>query len=259
MRIGGLALTAAAAICVFGTGVAGAAPPEWGRCVLAPGGKTGEYKGANCTVKAAGNGAYNWAPEPQGKAKFAGFGLKVSLETPAKQRIVCLQSDFDGSYTGPKTATVKLTLVGCDLERTKVLCSSNPLKEGEIEGELEGELGFIKTGEKPIVGIDLKPKSPSTTFASFVCGKLPEVQLSGTIEGSAIGSVKPLNHMKPEFLSVFKVVAGVQSPQSFEGGAKDTLTATLLEGLTTSKEEIGLRQTVEYENEELETTEIKAK
>jgi hypothetical protein len=260
LRMVGVTVLAVAAVAATGVASAAAAPPEWGRCEAAVGGKTGEYKNAKCTAPAGGTGLFNWAPEPTGKAKFATVGEKVGLETTGKRRIICGESVSDGSYTGPKTATVTLMLVGCNLEGTATRCQTNPAKEGEIEASLEAELGFITGGSRPVVGVALKPKAPSTVWAAFSCVKLPETPvLSGVIEGSVIGRIKPLNRMTAEYAEIYSAAAGVQAVQQFEGGAKDTLTVKLLEGLTTTTEEIGLRQRVALENEGLETTEIKAK
>jgi hypothetical protein len=251
----GFALVAAVTLGLAAS--ASAAPPEFGQCVPAVG-KTGQYKGVHCIASAGGKGGYNWAPAPGPKPGFSGVGEKVSLETPAKLKIVCGASTFDGKYTGPKTLTVTLDLVGCENTATKQKCQTLPVKEGEIEAELDGELGFIVGGEKPKVGLDVKPKSPSTTFTSFGCGKLPEPPgVSGTVEGSLIGAIKPLNHMVEEFKLTHAATAGVQAIQQFEGGAKDTLTAKLLQGLETKTEEIALRESVLMTNEE--PVEIKAK
>jgi hypothetical protein len=256
-RIFGLALFAAIALGAATS--ASAAPPEFGRCVPAATAKTGEYKGAKCTLPAGGKGTYNWLPGPGPSPKFVATGEKVSLETVGKTKIQCAASTADGEYTGAKTETETLVLIGCIETATNQKCQTNPFKEGEIETEpLEGELGFISNGEIPVVGVDLKPKSPSTTVAVFSCGKPPETPgLSVLIEGSVIAPIKPTNNMLLEFKSPYVVTAGKQAVQQFEGGAKDTLTANIRRGTTTSSEEIGLRQIVLEENEE--RMEIKAK
>jgi hypothetical protein len=66
-----------------------------------------------------------------------------------------------------------------------------------------------------------------------------------------------LNSMQESFTLTYRQAGGKQIPQSFEGGAKDTLTVKLLEGVTSSTEEIGLKALVLDENEE--SLEIKAK
>ena len=207
----GSALLAALAVTAVLASAASAAAPEWGRCVPAEVKGTGEFLGKGCAKSAEGKGAYNWAPEPTGKAVLTGAGEEITLES-AKHKIVCAASTYTGKFTGAKTATVSLDLIGCNVTSgtTKQECQSSPVpeKESEIEAEYEAELGFIKGGEHPKVGIDLKPKSTIT----FTCGKLPEVPLlSGTIEGSVIGQVTPINHMGEEFKLVHSELKGVQT------------------------------------------------
>jgi hypothetical protein len=108
------------------------------------------------------------------------------------------------------------------------------------QSPLEGELGFIVSGEKPLVGLDIKPKSPSSEVLSFTCGK-PRVEPPGevwTIEGSVIGSIKPIDVMRTAFTMLYTASKGLQSPERFEGGLKDTLLASrLLEGEPEPKRE----------------------
>ena len=56
----------------------------------------------------------------------------------------------------------------------------------------------------------------------------------GLIEGSVIGKIKPVNKMTLETDLVFKVTkTGIQQPESFAGGPKDTLSTTFMKGLET--------------------------
>ena len=195
----------------------------------------------------------------RGKPHFFGPWRTGVVETPGKLVIKCAAATFEGSYTGPKTEKLTLSLIGCILSSSpsQPKCQSSPAKEAEIETNLEGEIGFIKGGSKPIVGLDLKPQAPSTVFPTFQCGKLPETGPSGTIEGSVIAPVKPLNGMVEAFKIPYKVVAGKQAVEHFEGGPNDTLTVKLLSGLEAKTEPIGFRSLVIDEN--AEPTELKAK
>lgn len=255
----GSGLLALAAIGAVTAATAAAAPPEFGRCVPAAVPKTGQYMGKNCVVPSPGNkGKYDFLPAPGPAPAFSGLGEKVSLETPGKAVITCAAATFEGSYTGPKTETVTLDLVGCILSSSpsQQKCQTTPVKEGEIEAQLEGELGFISGGSKPVVGLDLKPKAPSTTFATFQCGKLPETGPSGTIEGSVIAPISPKNHMVEEFKLKYLQSGGKQAVEHFEGGPNDTLTVKLLSGVELKTEPIGLKTIVVDSNEE--PLEIKA-
>jgi len=94
---------------------------------------------------------------------------------------------------------------------------------GEIvDYPLEGELGFIKGGEKPSVGLDLKPAGLSApVLASFECSGSPGQVL---LEGSAIGALATSNLMSLTHKLTFTQKTGHQKPEQFEGDPKDTLT-----------------------------------
>jgi alpha-tubulin suppressor-like RCC1 family protein len=236
--------------------------PEVGRCVKVTT-KNGAYSHAGCTILAASHrGGFEWMPGPGEKKKFAGISVEgVKLETVGKQTITCGGGTFEGEYTGAKTASVTFNLIGCENGK-KQSCQSAPVIEGEIQSPTpeEAELGFITGGEKTTVGLDLKPKSPSTNLWTFECGKPPETTVAGAIEGSAIGSVKRINVMSEEFTLTYKAKGGKQAPERFEGGLKDTLLITSTAGAgkgEKSEEQAGLIATVTVPNEE--PLEIKAK
>jgi alpha-tubulin suppressor-like RCC1 family protein len=234
--------------------------PELGRCVEAKG-LTGEYKNHFCVSPGEGHGRDNWLPGPGSKPKFSGTGEATTLETVGNKKIECKSSTFVGEYTGAKSETVTVDLTGCIEHVSKASCQSNPTKAGEIETTqpLEGVLGFITSGEKPVVGWDLKPKSPATTVATFECGKFPEATVHGTVEGSVIAPVKATNvdQMVPAFGLTYTVKAGKQVPERFQGGEPDTLTTTLISGTEKTVEQSGLK-TKELSKSE-EPLEIKAK
>jgi hypothetical protein len=255
IKTAGAALVAMLALGLLATS-ASAALPEWGRCVPAESPATAEYSGKKCVTPGEGKGKYNFVPEPGPKPKFEGTSTEgVVLKTP-NLTISCSAGTFNGEYTGAKTASVTVDLIGCLSNAKK--CQSNPLKEGEIEppGPLEGEIGFINVNGVKGVGLDLK-RSPAIT--SFTCGEPGELpETTGTIEGSVIGKLGPLNSMRPELKLTYKTAGNNQIPEAFEGGEKDTLSVKLVSGLTTITEEATLKiKLVEIVNEE--PIEIKAK
>jgi len=256
IKTAGAALVALLALGLAATG-ASAALPEWGRCVPAESAETAEYSGKKCVTPGEGKGKYNFVPEPGPKPKFEGTSTEGVLLKTANLTISCSAATFNGEYTGPKTASVTVDLIGC-LNGNAKKCQSNPLKEGEIEppGPLEGEIGFININGFKVVGLDLK-RSPAIT--TFTCGEPLEVpETNGTIEGSVIGKIGPLNSMRPELKLVYKTAGNKQIPEAFEGGEKDTLSIKLVSGLTTVTEEAALKiKLVEIVNEE--PMEIKAK
>ena len=247
------AVLAAAAMGIAASGAL-AAPPEWGRCVPSPN-HTGEYTGSHCTLKSANHkGAFEWAPEPSAKPGFTAEGEAISLETTGKRKITCAVSHQEGSYTGAKTEKTKLTLVGCTtkLGTETANCRTSPSGEGEIEStELTGEIGFVTVQGKKAVALDLKPASGKTFFA-FTCGAPPGKTIAATVEGSVLGRATPLNSMVEEFKVAYTQTApGKQALQSFEGGEKDTLSTTFVQGLEPPiTEETSLKMKSVQSNEE---------
>ena len=252
--VGACVLAVAALSAAFAAG-ASASLPELGRCVKVARG-TGEYKGKNCTIKAAGNkGEYNFLPGAA-KPKFEGSSEIVTLET-GKVKILCAAATLNGEYTGPKTSSVTVDLIGCENTATKHKCNSNPLKEGEIEPPeaLKGELGFIVGGAKPTVGLDLK--SEHGTIVSFTCGEPGEPpELQGTLEGSVIAKVLKIDVMVPEFSLTYTAKGGKQVPEKFEGGPVDTLTLKVVTKAGPATEAAVLKTKATLPNEE--ALEIKA-
>jgi len=237
---------------------AAASLPEFGRCVPVTTPKTGEYTGARCIKPAGGRGKYNFVPGPGEHPKFEGVNSDVVVLEMPKLTIICAGETFNGEYTGAKTASVAIDLIGCSNAASGKRCQSNPVKEGEIEppGTLEGEIGLIKVGTRMGVGLDVKRSPAITTFTCSEFGEIPED--TGVVEGSVIGKIGPLNSMREELRIQYKTSEGKQIPESFEGGSKDTLTVQLISGLGSTTEQAVLKEKrIEILNEE--PIEIKAK
>jgi hypothetical protein len=262
-----------AALCAtFGlaVGTAAAAPPEFGRCVEAPG-KTGKYAGSHCLNASASNkGRYEWMPGPGGKKKFSFLSEQIVLHGTGapKLTIDCEFAEGEGEYTSEKAVVVnKLVINDCRTPKKteseaeiKTFCQSITNFRGEVTGqELTGELGYIAAPKQ--VGLDLKAKT-GKTIALFECGGASEVGERGTgtgtlteIEGSVIGRIKKVNAMLEEDILNFQVKKGVQTPEMFEGGEKDTLVTNV--GVTKTPEPTTLSTLVEVTNEE--ELEVKAR
>jgi hypothetical protein len=257
IKTAGVALVAALALGALASASASAALPELGRCVPAEVPKSGEYSGAKCVTPGEGKGKYNFIPGPGPKPKFEGTSAEGPVLKTPNLTIACAAATFNGEYTGAKTASVTLDLIGCLDQTTHKKCQSNPAKEGEIETlPLEGELGFVNVNGRVGVGLDLK-RSPA--LATFTCGEPLELpEFTGTLEGSVIGRIGPLNSMRSEWKILYRTSAGKQVPEMFEGGEKDTLSVKLVSGLTTTTEEATLLiKLIEVINEE--PMEFKAK
>jgi hypothetical protein len=233
----------------------GPALPALGRCVKSAK-KAGEWKGALCVVEADGKGNHDWLPGPGAKRGLTGQLGAITLETTAHAKVTCASGSIQGEYTGPKALTMTITLQGCERPATHEPCQSLAEPSGEIvTSTLEGGLGFIVGGAKPSVGVDLKHE-PS--LASFECASsgLGGKELL-TLEGSVIGPVKRIDKMASSFTISFKAVSGLQQPERFEGGLKDTLVTNVVAGTEKTSEQTGLTATATISNEE--PLEIKAK
>lgn len=243
----------------FAVSAQAAALPELGRCVAVTRG-TGEYAGGRCLQAVAGTGNHDWLSGPGAEKKFEGSsGEAVILETVGRRQVRCSKPPtYSGEYTGPKTATVNLKLTECADSITGLPCQTLPIMSGTIEGTgLEAELGFIRQGERPLVGWDLKK---STSLLMFECSKLPNTLVLGTVTGSVIGHAGHLNSMTTEGIVNFKEGRGLQAPENLEGGSQDVLTTKFETGTVTKvveEEQTGLKAKFTLAN--LEALEIRDK
>jgi hypothetical protein len=267
IRMAGLCVVAAIAASAVASVSASAALPELGRCEKV-GTTGGAYKYKNCVIAAPANsGAFEWRPGPGAKPKFTAETGTVVLETVGHAKVTCTFGTVSGEWMGPKTANVNLSFSACQ-NSAKKTCQTSPTTGASIQTEqpLTGELGFIHGGEKPTVGLDLKPTAPATTLLTFTCGGPPETSAGEVwaIEGSVIGQEKVIDTMTPAFKLLYKAVGGKQVPEQFESGVKDTLIANRTAGVEPPKsEQAGLtingpeKAFIAAENEE--PLEIKAK
>jgi len=236
-----------------------AALPEVGRCVLAE--STGEgtgkvyhgaYEDKGCTTEVVGQeGKYEWITGAV-KAKFAAKGGVSTLEGVGGARVTCASSTVAGEYTGAKTLAASVTFKGCKSAASKEACQSNGAPAGQlIASGLTGGLGFIQdertmSGLLVSVGVDLGGES---SLVSAQCNGVTEPLV---IKGSVIAPLAKIDAMSKTSTLKYAASAGKQSPEQFEGGSKDTLTATLGAGV----EQAGLTTTEKLTNEEL--LEVKA-
>lgn len=279
--IWGLLALATCATCLVMANLASAALPEIGRCAkVAPTvvGKKKTYAGKftnhNCTRESkTSKGKFEWTPGAGEGKEFESPGTlePVTLETAARTQIACKNSKSDGEITGGNSEKLTLSLYECKDLATGEPCQSlrpeeNPptAEEGTILSQaLDGELGFIAKkgkGGKPEVGWDYKPASGSKLF-EFECGAVspPGLGTKVSIEGSFISQVRKfVDKMTEEYFLRDQQHSGHQVPEMFEGGAKDTLTATFVTtSLQMTTEQLGYSAEAE-EQSMTEPLEIKA-
>jgi hypothetical protein len=202
VRILGLGLIAALAVCAYAVSSASALP-EWGKCEAKAGGK---YSEKNCQTKAAkGKGEFEWVKGKSLKpvrftggnvgsggvlvSKFRGCefeGTAVGRRTRAacakegdtenevgKIEVECTSESNSGETSGTNgIKNIEVKFEGCKAEGS-LPCSNGP-NEGEIlVNPLKGELGYISKSEKK-VGVLLEPAKKSGEFAKFDCAGILE-------------------------------------------------------------------------------------
>jgi hypothetical protein len=223
--------------------------PELGRCVKAEGsGKVfhGHYVDSGCIEESPlNNGKFEWKSGPGAARTFTGTGAAATLETTGGAKVKCAASHTTGEYTGTKTATVGIAFTGCSLGTEA--CQSAGAAAGELSAHsLSAQLGFVNdkvVAEELhlVLGWDLAHE-PSVIEAE--CGA---AKTALKITGSVIGAISAADKMLAGYSLKFAASGASQSPESFEEGPRDTLSAQIGGG---SAEAIGLKATSKITNAE---------
>jgi len=225
-------------------GEPGAVPPglpEIGRCTAAApvteGGQTvyqGAYTDNKCTKVAPEHaGGYEWSAGPAAKEAVSGSFGAVKLEAADKVAVKCTAGTATGTVDDSKQISEVLTFTGCEISSTNASCQSATDPAGEIRTvTLAGEVGVIKAGSKPSVGLDLAPTNGARVLAQFSCAG-QAVSLSGSVIAPISSTDKP----SLSFKLAYKGKKGTQSPEGFEGASKDRLSWSIAGG---GEEAIGL-------------------
>jgi len=208
--------------------------PEIGRCVKVPSEKVektvvyhGLYLNAGCTEEVPQRtGKYEWEPGAVAK-HFSGAGKAITLQTTGGKKVSCTGSATSGEYTGLRTASISLTLTGCQNALKKEPCQTSGGASGELNlGTFATELGFITdkmTSEGPVakLGWDLQH---GATFVSATCGGSKEAL---TVTGSLIAPITVVDKMATSYSLAPKAKLGVQEVRALEEGPNDSLSTTL--------------------------------
>lgn len=232
--------------------------PEIGRCVLAPTeghgrekAYTGNYLNKGCTEESLGEAKYVWQSGPGSAPQLTGTGGSTTLEGVGGAKVSCKHSALAGEYTGPKTASVTLTLSGCEQSANKGSCQSGATTGEIVSGALTGTLGLIE---------DVVTKSSVQVTAGMLLTGTPSIlsaECAGATErlvvgGGVIAPLASVEKMGSSFSLSYSANAGRQLPESFEEAPQQTLTATLGSG----SEQAGLTMAVKIKN--AESLEIRA-
>jgi hypothetical protein len=155
------------------------------------------------------------------KVPFTSTSGKTTLETVAKEKIICLSSTDKGELTGPTSLVVAVAFKGCEHLATK--CTSTGALEGEIiTNNFEGKLGNLKSESTP--GIALFQEKAKPADAEFTCGTTKV-----KIFGGVVGPITPVGNAVTKLKLSFKQTAGIQLFENLFGGPLDNLTASFAE------------------------------
>ncbi len=211
--------------------------PEIGSCtkLTQP---TGKFEDKACTKASGGgdSGSYEWRQGPGGKAGFEAAGAGASFsemgEGGGAVVIDCTGSSASGTYTGPQSAELQLTLTGC--AGTGAVYTGVPAESCQSEGAPAGEitsmplsmqLGSFTVKGKSEAGWGLQPAS-GASVASFTCGSSHPI----TLFGSLIGEIRKPDKQATESIVAFATTKAhgkhpllVQIPEGWPGALRDPI------------------------------------
>ena len=198
------------------------APPTFGRCVPAAGGR---FKNSACTKQvASATGTYEWEQGPGAKGTFAvadsTAGVPVKLETTNSKLLSCSGVSGHGAIGGPSSATIELVLSGCSEAGARC---TNSATAGQITLSFNATLGMLNKALGTIA-LDLVPAAP----LGYEC---PLATGSRQVTLTSNGILIPLSPHKMATVAKASLTqaAGVQTPSSLEGGPVLSLEAQRLE------------------------------
>ena len=183
------------------------------------------------------------APAPAALPEFSGPFPKAFtssskgsiLQTVSAVKVKCKADVTAGEISAEKAGNINITFTGC--EAAGSACESPGAAPGEIATFTLGvTLGYLNREAKE-VGFDLAAIAPAP-IAMFACGSL-----EGSVVGSAIGRINPVNKVKrptSRFTLRFSQSGGKQRAIKLEGEPKEVLETSLAGGLY---EESGLTST----------------
>jgi hypothetical protein len=225
IRIMGLCLVAVFAMSVAAASTASAAP-DYGKCVKKAVSGGAGFSDAGCTKAVATKALYEWQ---KGGATGVTYttnikaGTLATLETVKKEKVVCKGETSTGTILSETTTETTPTFTGC--EALKLKCSTPGEPEGTIAvSALEGELGIEKKGTtaatNKIASNLFRQGNRGGEIVEFTCGGFT-IKVKGTV-------LFPVTANKMLTLATVKFTAskGLQKPEKFEGGAKETLSSS---------------------------------
>ena len=178
--------------------------------------------GAASEIAASSAAAALPAFSPPFPNTFHSTSKTTVLQTVSKVKVKCTADTNEGEVTSEQAGTIKIRFTGCE-SKTIPCQSPNALNPGEIETPVLGlTLGYIAhTPTLTEVGVDISSPTGAPVM-QFFCG----AALNGTVIGSVIGKITPINKLvspSGHFVLKFAQKAGHQAIQHFETGPIDIL------------------------------------
>jgi hypothetical protein len=156
---------------------------------------------------------------------FASSSKAMKLQTVGGFKVTCKADRNTGEVTGPTSAVITITFIGCASARAS--CQNASAPGVIVTTPLSGTLGYVSRVPK-VVGLDLS-SPPGGPLVSFVCGE----DLSVQVFGSVIGRIAPINktiapgeHLKLTFAQK----EGHQQIKMLLGGPLDVPMTSVLGG-----------------------------
>ena len=116
---------------------------------------------------------------------FSSTSKAMKLQTVGGFKVTCKADRNTGEVTGPTSAVITFTFIGCTSSRSS--CQNGGAPGVIVMGPLPGTLGYVSRMPK-VVGLDISSPAGGP-LVSFVCGE----DLSVQVFGSLIGRVTPIN------------------------------------------------------------------
>lgn len=180
-------------------------------------------------------------------------GVSILKTVTVPKTVTCNSIDNLGEITGPKTAWVLVTFLGCNLSGVDPCTGGAGAGSGNIMTSLLNiALGYIKKSTKE-VGTDLTGTGGTSKelLAEFECNAEGTL-LPARVEGSVIGAVTPVNTLTSTLTINFAESGGKQAVKKFEKGEEDVLKTSLNKGVfeesvEVSKDELLLSSAVKID------------
>jgi hypothetical protein len=227
IKVAGLCLVAALALCAVVATSASATAPEYGRCLKKAKAEGKGYTTVKCTKAAEGNKAlYEWVPGA-GKTKFETKGGVGVLEAIHGDKVHCETESSTGEFfEGTNKEAGNMTIKFNDCEALSLKCKTPGAGEGElVTNNVEALVGWENKAKKK-TALELYPaKSVSSgLFIEFECGGVII-----KVKGKILVPIKN-DEMKTSETLKYTDKKGKQKPEKWEESSEKVILESSFNG-----------------------------